>query len=43
MNTIKNLYILISTVVFTFGYPVWGRTPATWMLSGIEHLLKVIH
>ena len=42
MTTVKNLYILLSTVVFTFGYPVWGHTPASWALTGINHLLKVI-
>lgn len=42
MTTVKNLYIMVSTIVFTFGYPVWGHTPANWALRAIHHLLKAI-
>lgn len=38
LETIKNGYVFIAVVVFTFCVSVWGHTPAGWALAAIGWL-----
>lgn len=38
MESLKNLYVLVAVVVFTFLVSINGRTPAQWALRGVQWL-----
>lgn len=36
MKTLGRWYVIVAVIVFTFCVPVWGHTPAGWVLSAVS-------
>lgn len=43
METIKKVYVLIAVVCFTVAFPIGGKTPLQWGMTGFQLVMSTVN